>query len=126
MRHNWIFLLTLALAGCGAGAGFHQSIRTKPNASSFEPIGHFQHCLYDEIDLGQCGFMSIAVSDKLALIQDAPTGKIYIIYAESSEKLWVTDTFIGLVESARWNEEEGIVIVKGNGFEKSLKIPKSS
>ncbi|WKE67101.1 hypothetical protein PVT67_07660 [Gallaecimonas kandeliae] len=126
MRHNWPLLLTLTLSGCSAGAGFHQYIISKPSASSFESIGHFQHCFYDELDLGQCGFMSVASSGKLALIQDAPTGNLYFVYAESNEKLWVTDTFIGLVESALWNENDGIIRVKGNGFEKSFNIPQSS
>jgi hypothetical protein len=89
------------------GHGYWLVTIAKPVQGGFESLGHFQHCFYNNRDLGQCDRMAPAPSGRFAVYQQANTGLVMIFEVGTGQSKKLTSSFPGLLGSVKWQEDTG-------------------
>lgn len=108
-----IILMVLFCASC-TEKGFYSETISEPSSSSFESIAHYKYCFHNERKLSKCGFISVSPDSKHALIQESESGNLYVYNSQLNTKVWLTNDFIGLVDSVSWQEDKKSIVVKTN------------
>ena len=98
----------------------------------WERVGHFSFLYFRQRQLCQCshGDFSIAPSNRYALVQDGPTGKLLLFNAQTERMTEATTKYVGSPQSFRWDEAKRSVTVMfyqrlNNGYKDAapLSIP---
>ena len=91
------------------GHGFSVVVVAEPVSVEFESVGHFSYCFYRKLDLGRCDRLFASPTGKFALYQVASTGLVMQFDSRLRRSTTVTPHFLGLLESATWDEPKRIV-----------------
>ena len=86
------------------GHDFWLLVIAEPSSSTFESIGHFEHCYFEQQDLGPCHKLSPSPSGRFAVFQRAETGLIMFFNARTRKSEVVISKFPGLLRAVTWSE----------------------
>lgn len=96
------------------GGGFrlvHRAVVNPPE--HWEGVGHFSFLYFLDQQLCHCGQgdFSIAPSNRYALLQDGPTGRLLLFNALTERRTEVTANYVGRPQIFRWDEARRSVTV---------------